>query len=328
MVCDSIIFIFKVIFLIICYVVIGKDFSESWLNKLLNPIINCNKSSNFSVPRKQFRTNKPIAMQLFCRLLLSLCIAMIFFGTVLSQSSDSIRPDYNPKLTKAESEWLNQHIDRDGFDFNEKYVAFVQLLTGGFYGIGKFTLPLHQKHIFIPEISKSFYKLYVLTEEEKKQTNGLDAIFVLGNKKHQGKMRRIKREKLVAEYTNSYPQIPDDAGKDNDPVLSPANAVFFNEIYRYSKGYLPEPFDFSGKKLAIFSADDDLAKVERKSIAGYVQKTQAALDVYGHAIPDFTYILTAEEKKESGGYDVIIKYRSKMGVPLKGLIAKLKKDDH
>ena len=101
-------------------------------------------------------------------------------------------------------------------------------------------------------------------------------------------MKRIKRDRLVAGYDNSYPQIPREAGKDNDPVLSQANATFLNEIYRYRDTNLPKPFDFTGKKLAIFSASDDPGKVERRSIAEYTEKMQAALDVYGHAVPDFT----------------------------------------
>ncbi|MET0461677.1 MAG: hypothetical protein ABW007_00930 [Chitinophagaceae bacterium] len=265
-------------------------------------------------------------MPLKSPLITLLALAVISIQPAFSQSEDSIRLDYNPRLTRAESEWLNQHITHRGdFDFTGKNVVFVELLTGGFYGIGKFTLPLHQKHIFIPQISGSFYKIFVLTAAEKQKSGGLDAIFVAGNSKHKGKMKRLKREGLLDDYSNNYPQIPDDAGQDNNPVLTPPNATFFNEIYRNRTSYLPDSFDFTGKKIAVFSGHPDVAKVQRIQLPEYVLKVRTALDQDGRYIPEFTTVLTEEQKKESGGYDVIISYRNKIGTPLTGLIGILKK---
>ncbi|MCG2613311.1 hypothetical protein LZZ85_03430 [Terrimonas sp. NA20] len=266
-------------------------------------------------------------MKRVTRLFFLFILAGFHADPALSQSPDSIRPDYNPRLTNAEAEWLNTHIpDRGDFDFKGKNVAFAELLTGGFYGIGKFTLPLHQKYIFIPGISESFHKLFILTEEEKKQTAGLDAIFVLGNSKHKGKMRRLKRNGLLSYYSNNYPQIPDDAGKDDSPLLSSANAVFFNEVYRYYPDRLPQPFDFTGKKVAIFSRETDIEKVRRIPVSSYVQYVRDRLDESGRCSPEFTYLLTPEQKTETGGYDVVISYRNKIGAPVQGLIDKLKKE--
>jgi hypothetical protein len=267
-------------------------------------------------------------MQMLFRLFVLIIVAGLYSVPVFSQSMDSIKLDYNPRLTKAKSEWLNQHITHRGaFDFTGKNVAFAELLTGGFYGIGKFTLSLHQKHIFIPEIRESFYKLFVLTDEEKQQTKGLDAIFVLGNRKHKGKMRRLKSKSLIKYFSNNYPQIPDDAGKDDNPELSTANAAFFNEIYRNSPVYLPKSFDFAGKKLAIFSGESHAEKTKRVQISEYVQRLRTTLDESGYFWLEFIHILTPEQKIESGGYDVIISYRNKMGAPLQGLIDKLRKEN-
>ncbi|HTE34542.1 MAG TPA: hypothetical protein VK666_29390 [Chryseolinea sp.] len=240
-----------------------------------------------------------------------------------AEASFSQQLDNNPKLTAAESAWLNNHLNRGEFDFDGKYVAFSQLLTGGFYGIGKFMLRLPKKHVFHEKIGETFYQIYVLNEEEKRATNGYDAIIVFGDKKHKGKMKRLKRESVIADNFNRYPQIPPGAGEDNNPVLSAANAGFFNEIYRQDST-IAQGFNFSGKKIAIFSTQCRFDKIEQKTIAEYVNKVRASLDEWGYYPPEFTYVLNEAQKKESGDYDLIIQYRCKMDIPLEALIKKLK----
>lgn len=262
-------------------------------------------------------------MQIFTRILLIAVLAAMPVSSVLSQPVDTAKLDNNPKLTTAESDWLNGHINRGEFDFQGKYVAFSQLLTGGFYGIGKFMLPYHKKSIFNDKIGGAFYQLYILTDEEKRRTNGYDAILVFGDKKHKGKMRRLTREAVIADNYNTYPQIPAGAGKDDNPVLSEANAAFFNEIY---KGHtiVANGFDFSGKKVAIFNTHCSTNKIEQQTIPAYVERVKQSLNEYGHHWVEFTYLLDESQKRESGGYDVIIQYRCKMDLPLALLIKKLR----
>lgn len=256
----------------------------------------------------------------FAQIIMLICLSAY---SLFSQQPDTIKHDNNPRLTPEEGEWLNGHIDRGDFDFRGKYVAFSQLLTGGFYGIGKFMLRYPKKNVFQEKTGEAFYKLYVLTDEEKKRTNGYDAIFVLGDKRHKGKMKRLKREDVIADNFNAYPQIPAGAGKDNNDQLNDANAGFFNEIYKFHE-IRSNGFDFSGKKVAIFSTECRFDKIEQQTIGEYVGRVQESLDRDGRCYPEFTYLLTEAQKKESGGYDVVIQYRCKIDIPLQALIGKLK----
>ncbi|HMK24523.1 MAG TPA: hypothetical protein VK483_00735 [Chitinophagaceae bacterium] len=242
-----------------------------------------------------------------------------FYSTPFGQNIDPVSIDNNPKLSIEESAWLNKHIQSDNFNFDNKYLGFTELLSGGFYGIGKFTLPLTKKNFFNVNIEKFIYQLYVLSPDEKKQTNGFDAILVITNKK--GKMKRLKRESVIAESHNRFPQIPADAGVDNNPILNKSNAEFFNEIYKYDINYQVS-FDFSGKKLAIFDTDCN-TKIEQKTISEYVARMKEQLDKYGSCHPPFPHFLTEQQKKETGGYDIIILSFCKMGIPIDNVIKKL-----
>lgn len=233
--------------------------------------------------------------------------------------------DNNPKLTIEESTWLNSNIKTDGFNFDGKTVAFTLLQSGGFYGIGKFTLPLTKKNLFRLNVSKSLHTLYTLTTEEKKATNGFDAILVIAFEKIKGKMKRLKREDVIKETFNRYPEIPTDAGVDNNPVLNKPNADFFNEIYNYGS-YLKTPIDFSGKKIAIFNTHCNVNKIERVSISEYVARIKKQLDESGYCATEFTHVLTEQQKEDSGGYDIIIQYRCKMDQPVGIFIKRLGKD--
>lgn len=241
----------------------------------------------------------------------------------MGQGLDTLFTDNNPKLTTAESRWLNTKFRTENFDFTNKYIGFVELLSGGFYGIGKFTLPLKKKTFTRLDIDKFRYKLIVLNATEKQLTRGYDALLVLVNKKNTGKLKRLKREKVVSEAKNRYPQFPNDAGDDSNPVLNSSNSIFFNEIYR-SDLYPNTTFDFTGKKVAIFDSHCQFDKIEQVSIPEYVKRIRSQLDTYGFSMTDFIYHLTDEQKKESGGYDVIIQYRCKKDLPVTAFIAHLK----
>jgi len=249
----------------------------------------------------------------------------VLFGTSsFGQGMDICPVDNNPRLTMEEGAWLNKNIKPDSFSFDGKYVGFVELTSGGYWGIGKWTFPLTKKTFFRMGLNDRLYQLYILTAEEKKQTNGLDAVLVVASRKIKGKMRRLKRAAAIEFARNGFPQIPADAGVNNGPLLNKANADFFNELYKYDN-YFTSPFDFSGKKVAIFQQNysDRPIKVEQRSISEYLDRVKKQLDESGFCHTEFTYFLTDQQKKESGGYDVIILYRDKMGVPLDLLIKKL-----
>jgi hypothetical protein len=246
-------------------------------------------------------------------------------NSLFAQPLDTSRLDNNPKLTAAESAWLNNHIGHGEFNFDGKYVAFSQLLTGGFYGIGKFMLPFHKKNVFHERISEASYQLYVLDEQEKKATNGYDAIIVFYDRKHKGKMDRLKREAVIADNFNRYPQIPAGAGEDSNPALSAVNAAFFNAVYQ-RHSIVAQGFDFSGKKVAIFNTRGQVDKIKQETIEQYVNRVKTSLDRDGFYEPEFTYILSEAQKRESGDYDLIIQYLCKKDVPVETLVGKLKSD--
>jgi len=254
---------------------------------------------------------------------------ILFFFVLLGTSSfgqDTYiqAADNNPRLTTEESAWLNKNIKPDNFNFDGKYVGFAELTSGGYWGIGKWTFTQTKKTFFRMGLKDRLYKLYILSAEEKKQTNGLDAVLVVADKKIKGKMRRLKRAAAIAYARNGFPQIPADAGADNDPLLSKANAEFLNELYKYDP-HTTSPFDFSGKKVAIFQQNYNHRPIEIKqiSISEYLGRVKQRLDELGFCHTEFTYFLTEEQKKGSGGYDVIILYRDKMGVTIDRLIKML-----
>jgi hypothetical protein len=249
---------------------------------------------------------------------------MLIHISLFGQEIDVQKIENDPKLTSIESEWLNKNVKIDNFNFDNKQIGFVEMVSGGFYGVGKHIWTITKKNFFRSGSVGNIYKLYVLSEEEKKQKNGLDAVLVVASKKVKGKMRRMKRAAAIAYSHNAYPQIPADAGVDNNPLLSKSNAVFFNEIYKYDN-YFTASFDFTGKKLAIFDSQCTPNTIKRRSIAEYVDRIKKQLDEYGFCRTEFTYTLTEQQKKESGGYDVIIQYRCKPDLPLDLFIKELAK---
>lgn len=253
-----------------------------------------------------------------------LFLLVLFSNTLFAQNIDTSKTDNNPRLTTKESDWLNQNIKAGDFNFTGKTIGFAELTSGGFYGIGKFSYRLTKKEFFQRNLSVRLHQLYVLTNEEKTKTNGYDAILVIADRNIKGKMKRMKRERVIEYSYNSFPLIPADAGLDNDPLLNKANSGFFNEIYKYDN-YFKTPFDFTGKKVAIFQTDCDPKKIKQRSISEYVERIKQQVDEYGFCRTEFTYLLNEQQKKESGGYDVIIQYRCKIDLPLSFLVAALNK---
>ena len=256
---------------------------------------------------------------------LILIFILFFVKTTSGQSSNGYFNDNSPKLTNTESQWLNNNFKIDSYDFTNKYIGFVELLSGGFYGIGKFTLPLKKKNLTKLDLSKYNYKLIDLDSTEKQITRGYDALLVLVLKKNKGKSERLNKEKLISESKNRYPQIPTDAGIDNNETLNYPNAIFLNEIYKADL-YPKTDFDFNGKKVAIINTHCQYDKLEKVKLNEYVDRIKYQLDQYGFSMTDFTYYLSAVQKQESGGYDVIIQYQCKKDLSLTDLIKFLKQN--
>ncbi|MGN6291600.1 MAG: hypothetical protein ACTHMV_02560 [Chitinophagaceae bacterium] len=98
----------------------------------------------------------------------------------------------------------DQNIQPGSFDFTGKVIGFAELTSGGFYGIGKFSYPLTKKEFFRSGPSGRLHQLYILTDEEKRKTNGYDAILVVANKNIKGKMKRMKREIVIVYSYNAF----------------------------------------------------------------------------------------------------------------------------
>lgn len=256
---------------------------------------------------------------------LILIFILFFLKSTSGQTTNVFFNDNNPKLTIAESQWLTKNFKIESYDFTNKYIGFVELLSGGFYGIGKFTLPLKKKILTQFDLSKYNYKLIVLDSTEKQITRGYDALIVLVLKKNKRKLERLNKEKLISESKNRYPQIPIDAGIDSNEKLNYSNAIFFNEIYKADL-YPKTDFDFAGKKVAILNSYCQYNKLEKVKLSEYVDRIKSQLDQYGFSMTEVTYYLSAEQKQECGGYDVIIQYRCKKDIPLTDLIKFLKQN--
>lgn len=239
---------------------------------------------------------------------------LIWILPASAQVPDGLFADNNPRLTPQESRWLAERLAADSFDFSGKYMGFVDLQTGGFYGIGKFTLPVKKKSLATMDLSRYVHQLIRLDSAGRART-GYDALLVFVANKHAGKLRRLDTQKLINESRNRYPQIPPDAGLDTSANLSEANALFLNALYRADL-YPRTDLDFRGKKVAIFNTHCEAGPPERVSMNDYVRRIRQQLDTYGFGMTDYTYVLTPEQKAESGGYDVIIQYRCKKDLPI------------
>lgn len=282
------------------------------------------RNYNICTSRENVNSLYHSAYSFYMKPYITLFLLVLCGNTLFAQNIDTPKTDNNPRLTTEESDWLNQHIKSSEFNFTGKTIGFAELTSGGFYGIGKFSYKLTKKEFFQRKLTDRIHQLYILTDEEKKKTNGYDAILVIADKNIKGKMRRMKRERVLEYSYNAFPQIPADAGLDNNPLLNKANSDFFNEVYKYDN-YFKEPFDFTGKKVAIFQTHCDPKKIEQQSISEYVKRIKQQVDEEGFCRTEFTYLLNEQQKKESGGYDVIIQYRCKMDLPLGFLIAALNK---
>lgn len=253
-------------------------------------------------------------------LILSLILAISSYG----QSTHGLFLDNNPKVTRAEAEWLNANFATENFDFRNKCIGFIEV-TSAFYGMGKFTFPMVKKRLPNIILDKIIYKVVVLDSADKVRTKGYDAILVISGRANKGKLKRLKHEAIIYNSKNLYPQIPSDAGLDSNPTLTKANAIFFAELYRMGRPF-DTIYDFTGKKLAIFNANDPYARAKRLDISEYINDVKREINETGEHWLGHIYFLNNEQKNASGGYDVIIVHQDKKGEPLSYFIEQLKSE--
>lgn len=247
-------------------------------------------------------------------------VAILFsFPSIYAQDTASLFENNNPKLTTAESQWLNSNLNIDDYDFSGKYIGFFEMTSGGFYGIGKDVWTSYKKNLKQLDLSKHNYELVQLDAPQKRASQGYDALLVFANKRISGKLSRLNKEKLIAQANNRYPQIPVEAGIDTNEKLNDANAIFFNEIYKADL-YPKTDFNFLGKKVAVLDSDCSTKSLKKVTLKEYVDYIKTQLDLRGYSMTEDTHYLSTEQKDKSGGYDVIISYRCKKGLPLAYLI--------
>ena len=104
--------------------------------------------------------------------LILLLISLNIFGQNLSECGI----DNNPKLTQAESEYLNAYLTekRNGFDFNDKKVIFVTGNSGNRIGTKKEYFDYIKK--WNEKDSKVATGIDILTTDQKLESDGYDVI--------------------------------------------------------------------------------------------------------------------------------------------------------
>jgi len=104
--------------------------------------------------------------------LILLLISLNIFGQNLSECGI----DNNPKLTQAESEYLNAYLTekRNGFDFNDKKVIFVTENSGNRIGTKKEYFDYIKK--WNEKDSKVATGIDILTTDQKLESDGYDVI--------------------------------------------------------------------------------------------------------------------------------------------------------
>lgn len=222
----------------------------------------------------------------------------------------------DPKVNAAEAQWLNEHVATPNFDFNGKTVAFINVVPALF---GKNYAPYSKKMLFRDNAAAYLFRVVPLDSTERAQTKGYDALLLFADKKHQRKLRNSHKADALEYARNQYPQIPEEAGRDDRNQLSVANAHFFNQLYAQERDLAH--FDFTDKKVLLIEVAHYNVPPKFISMKNYVQ--QIKNELYQSAVfnPDQAFILTETQKQQSGGYDVIIStFNSKKGLDLDYLL--------
>lgn len=247
-------------------------------------------------------------------------VLLLAFGfavsTLYAQGNNSLGVDCNPKLNEQETRYLGNMFSADNYDFKNKTIGFAAHHVKKICRVPTYNLvgswPIDKKEYFAALAQDSctgtVSKLLVLSDDQKKELGGFDAIVLIVPKKKEKKIDAEKIERITRVFgyrTLNYPDNLDLVGNDNSAGLTHEDAMFFNRIY-HTRG-----FDFKGKKIAFINphlVDQKQAIRTKKEYIGKIKK---------HLENDFLYptddleIFNEQEKKESGGYDAMIVYQSK-----------------
>ena len=128
---------------------------------------------------------------------IGIIILLLISSKTFGQNLSKCGIDNNPKLTQAESEYLNSYLTekRNGFDFNDKKVIFVTANSGNLIGTKKeyfdYIKQWNEKN------SKVATGIEILTDEQKIESDGYDVIItywikVLTNKRKNKILTEIK----------------------------------------------------------------------------------------------------------------------------------------
>lgn len=237
--------------------------------------------------------------------MMKLSLTVLLFLISFFAFSQSGKPfdNYDPQLNTAEAQWLQEYAATSQFDFKNKTIGFIYI-TPGMLGTGKHYDYYSKKMLHSQGADKYLFKVIVLDSSEQAATNGYDALLLFSQKKHARKLSRSNKEDALLDARNRYPQIPEDAGMDNNSQLSPANAAFLNQLY--AQDLDKYNFNFNDKKVLILEAGYFNATPKFISIKNYVQYVKNQLYRLPIFNPNQAYYLDEQQKQQSGGYDVII----------------------
>lgn len=115
-----------------------------------------------------------------------------------------------------------------------------------------------------------------------------------------------------------FGQTVDSLGLDNNPRLNDYEADYLNKEFKDQRNN----FDFQGKKVAFITGSNGGKLVTKTD---YFNEVKSRLKD-NYEITDSPIFLTEDEKKESGGYEVIVTYWVKVLTPnrRKQIISELK----
>ena len=105
-------------------------------------------------------------------------------------------------------------------------------------------------------------------------------------------------------------------GIDNSSLLNEFESAYLNYIFKKEKGEI----DFTGKRVAFIYSGANSCKKE------YFDKERKRLRHHQTPNRGMLYILNETQKSESGGYDMVVLYWSKIAVPIDKVVKICKKN--
>ena len=248
-------------------------------------------------------------------------VSLLIFGFALkllfAQNNNSLGVDCNPRLDEQEIAYLGNIFSASNYDFKNKTIGFFTHKVKKICGVSArsplyMQLPINKKEYFTAIAQDScgttISKLFVLNDDQKRESRGFDAIVLIIPKKKEKQIDTKKTDRMIEVFgyrTLNYPDNLHLVGNDNSESLTDEDVKLFNRIY-HDRG-----FDFKGKKIAFMNPHLDGSETIRTK-KEFIEKIKKHLE------KDFLYpaseeleIFNAEEKKESGGYDAMIIYQTK-----------------